>query len=266
MYLNLPTVYVIVLDFRTVSFCAMMKRLQRAWIFVSHSTKDIEDVRRLRNAIENLGGEPILFFLKCISVNDELDELLRREIEARQYFILCDSTHSRASTWVQQEVTHVRSLSGKTIEEIDLKWPWETQLESICRILKEATLFPSYARKDRHIVDPLISILKAQDFSLFDPFSPIAGELEISIREALDHSRYFLDFLSDHSLQSIFCRREAQYFLEDPANRPNYFPVVLEMTPNVAAHLRQMNCQAINYLSREADKFVLQLRALLYPK
>lgn len=68
-----------------------MRRLQNAWIFVSHSTLDITEVRRIRNEVELQGGEPLLFFLKSISDNDELDGLLKREIEARRYFLLCDS-------------------------------------------------------------------------------------------------------------------------------------------------------------------------------
>jgi len=71
-----------------------MKRVSKAWIFVSHSSRDLEKVRRVRNAIEAAGGEPILFFLKCLSDHDEIDELIKREIEARNFFLLCDSSNA----------------------------------------------------------------------------------------------------------------------------------------------------------------------------
>ena len=51
-----------------------MTQISKAWIFVSHSTKDLDKVRAVRDAIENIGGEPILFFLKCLSDHDEIDE------------------------------------------------------------------------------------------------------------------------------------------------------------------------------------------------
>ena len=67
-----------------------MKRISQAWIFVSHSTRDLERVRLVRNAIEAANGEPIRFFLKCLSEHDEIDELIEREIRARNFFLLCD--------------------------------------------------------------------------------------------------------------------------------------------------------------------------------
>ena len=39
---------------------------QGAWIFVSHSHKDIEKVREIRNELERRGHNPLLFFLKCM--------------------------------------------------------------------------------------------------------------------------------------------------------------------------------------------------------
>ncbi len=41
----------------------MSRRVSDAWIFVSHSNKDLEAVRRIRNEVENRGANPILFFL-----------------------------------------------------------------------------------------------------------------------------------------------------------------------------------------------------------
>ena len=59
-----------------------LQHSEGAWIFVSHSTKDIVEVRAVRNALENMGHFPILFFLKSVSEHSELDTLIRREIEA----------------------------------------------------------------------------------------------------------------------------------------------------------------------------------------
>jgi len=58
------------------------------------------------------GHNPLLFFLKCLSDHSELDDLIRREIEAAKFFLLCDSPNSQASRWVQHEVELIKSMKG----------------------------------------------------------------------------------------------------------------------------------------------------------
>ncbi len=70
------------------------------YVFLSHSHKDYEKVSILRNLLENKGYRPIMFYLKCLDDNSEIDNLIKREIDCRAYFILCDSNNSRHSTWV----------------------------------------------------------------------------------------------------------------------------------------------------------------------
>ena len=243
-----------------------MKQLQKAWIFISHSNKDLEQVRRLRNEIESLGGEPLLFFLKCVSDHDELDGLLKREIDARQYFILCDSAHTRSSRWVQEEVSHVRTLQGKVIEEIDLHWSWEKQASIVRRLLRTATLFPAFAHPDKGVVGPLIKKLRSQDFALYDPFSelPATEDLACAIFTAIDRSKFFLDFLSDRSLRSHWCRREADYIRASSNDPTNYIPVILERTSAVEAAVNSCSAQCIDFSTRDVRQFVSALRARLY--
>lgn len=45
------------------------------WVFISHSHQDISLVRKIRNHLESLGFEPLMFFLKCLSDDDEIDFL-----------------------------------------------------------------------------------------------------------------------------------------------------------------------------------------------
>jgi hypothetical protein len=89
-----------------------MKKYSSAWIFVSHSVQNLEEVRRVRNFLEEQGANPILFFLKCVREDDELDSLLKREIEARNFFLLCDSEAARNSRWVHEEVEFVKARQG----------------------------------------------------------------------------------------------------------------------------------------------------------
>ena len=46
-------------------------------------------------------------------------DLIKREIKARDRFILCDSENSRASEWVQKEIEYIKSLN-RPYEIIDL--------------------------------------------------------------------------------------------------------------------------------------------------
>ena len=90
-----------------------------AWVFISHSNKDFEKIIKVRNKLEKLRYKPLLFFLKCLEDDTEIFELIKREIEARDRFILCDSHNSRMSTWVQKEIDYIKSLH-RPYEIIDL--------------------------------------------------------------------------------------------------------------------------------------------------
>lgn len=127
------------------------ERGEGAWIFLSHSTKDWATVRRVRNALEELGHKPLTFFLKAITDESELDDLLRREIEARTWFLLCGSENARASRKVQDEVRMVKELPGKVYEELDLGAPMDEQLQRVDALPKRATVFLAYAAADRAI-------------------------------------------------------------------------------------------------------------------
>jgi hypothetical protein len=58
--------------------------LSRAWIFVSHSTKDIRNIRLIRNYLERAGAEPLIFRLKYLDGRPfGIPTLLHAEIRAR---------------------------------------------------------------------------------------------------------------------------------------------------------------------------------------
>lgn len=143
-------------------------RSSRAWIFVSHSTKDLKSVRRIRNYLERRGTDPLLFFLKALSAEPELRSLLRREIDERNFFLLCNSRFARESIWVQEEVAYVKSrLSGKIFAEINLEDPWAQQKVTLDRLVIDTTVFLSYARQDLPAVKRFLAVLEDNDFSVF---------------------------------------------------------------------------------------------------
>jgi hypothetical protein len=209
-----------------------MKRASNAWIFVSHSTRDLEKVRQVRNAIEAAGGEPILFFLKCLSDHDEVDELIKREIEARNFFLLCDSTNAKSSKWAQDEIAHVNSLQNKKIEVINLDSDWHSQISGIQAIVRHATVFLSYAYIDEATIAPIRAALIANDFSVWDPSHDlrVGDSFSKQISSAIEDTAkfgYFIHFLSRASLESEWLAHELDEVLRLGVG-DRYFPILLE--------------------------------------
>ena len=120
------------------------------WIFISHSHLDIDIVRRIRNKLEDRGFEPLMFFLKCMNDDNEIESLIKREINEREWFIYVESDNAANSRWVKSEREYIAQLSGKKVFTIDINGDITQQIENITRQLK---VFISYARKDRTVYE-----------------------------------------------------------------------------------------------------------------
>lgn len=48
----------------------------KIWVFLSHSNKDYEKVRQVRNMLEEQSLRPLMFFLHCLNDDDEIDSLI----------------------------------------------------------------------------------------------------------------------------------------------------------------------------------------------
>lgn len=131
------------------------------WLFISHSHQDVALVRRIRNKFESLGFEPLMFFLKSLDDDDEIDDLICREIDAREWFVYVDSPTARESRWVRTEREHVAGLSGKKVFTINLEESLDEQVERIARQLK---VYVSYSHVDRGIVAKIRGALIMRDF------------------------------------------------------------------------------------------------------
>ena len=79
------------------------------WIFLSHSSDDFDKVRKIRNYLEEKSYRPLMFYLKCLESKEEIINLIKREIDVRTRFILCDSENARNSWWVDQEMKYISS-------------------------------------------------------------------------------------------------------------------------------------------------------------
>lgn len=99
----------------------MANKEEAKWVFLSHSNKDYLRVRLVRNKLEEVGFYPIMLYLKCFenAPNENILEFLKKEIDARQRFVLCQSENSLNSYWVRKEVEYIKA-AGRPYEVIDL--------------------------------------------------------------------------------------------------------------------------------------------------
>ena len=212
-----------------------------AWIFVSHSHKDLEKVRFIRNEFEKRRHNPLLFFLKCLDDESELDDLIKREITERNWFVLCDSLNARSSKWVQEEVKMIKSLEGKVFKKINLNDDLGKQLDDIDNFSKRATVFISHTMKDESIGRKLIDKFKEHEFGVFD-YKNITTSMH-SLKDVM-HSviddvlgkGFFFFFLSEETFKSIYVIEEIVYAISKSAR---VIPVFVDEFPNVELLAKQ---------------------------
>jgi hypothetical protein len=132
-----------------------------------------------------------------------LDSLIRREIEARTIFLLCDSPNSRSARWVEREVEFIRSLPDRHYEVVNLQLPWPLQRAVLDRISQRTTLYLDYRGEDKETVWAISETLAAFDYSIFDsarslrddPFTTLRKQSERAITESLSNG-FYIHFVS----------------------------------------------------------------------
>lgn len=146
----------------------MVENKSNGYFFLSHSSKDVEKVRLIRNLIESENGNPIMFYLKCLDGDDpsgedkeQLKGLISREIMARKKFILCRSKYTESplsSEWIEWEKGEVKRLrkSNKEIQvhEIDIEDDvnYLLNVRDIVRKQRKILLVVPYELRDKRIL------------------------------------------------------------------------------------------------------------------
>ena len=184
------------------------------WIFLSHSNKDYELVRKVRNLLEEQGKRPLMFFLKCLDDDDEIFELIKREIDARQRFILCKSRNTEdPDGWVQKEFRYIQG-QNKPYEIVDLENRAALE-KSAARLVRRSRVFISHARRDHEIARLLREELGRNSFEPFDvaedikPGGDWVEEIDSMLTTAAREG-YVLVLCSQDSMKSQYVDREIQ--------------------------------------------------------
>lgn len=189
------------------------------WIFLSHSNKDFEKVRFIRNYLEEHSCRPVMFYLKCLSNDDEIDNLIKREIDCRTRFIICDSENSKESKWVRSEVAYIKSQL-RSYDIIDLGKDEEEIKKHLDKIIKNTQIYLSYSRNDTDLVRAVYSHIKKYDIRCYFDQECVADSVrsvQDQLHQAIDLAKDFgfvVFFASKRALASGWGRYELQYAVD----------------------------------------------------
>ncbi len=223
------------------------------WVFISHSNKDFEKVRKIRNYLEEHSCRPLLFYLMCLSEEEEIDQLIKREIDCRTRFIICSSEHSRKSKWVKSEIDYIKT-SRRSFHTIDLSASEQEIKKELDLFLKSTQVFFSFAREDSELALEVFQHVQKYDIRCAanihnaaeatdaqQPFTDSSFEQKIAF---LKGAGFLVFFASRHSLNNERMREELSKAVTEGARI-----LALAVDENAAQHGADFfrECYDLNY-------------------
>lgn len=202
------------------------------YIFISHSHKDKKAVHEIRNYLEAYNFDALCFFLKCLNDDsEELTSLIKREIDAREWFLYVDSENARNAKWVKKELDYIRSKPNRRILKVDLEN--KARVENVLNLmLHNLRIFVTYAHSDHVIAKRICDKLREKGyFILLDEGTDYTYDVTKDINPAAK-SGCVLALISGAFLQTENCFDELMYAVK---KRANILPVFLGQ-PNLAAN------------------------------
>lgn len=210
------------------------------WVFLSHSSKDYESVKLVRNYLEDNGFSALMFYLKCLENRDNdksVQDIIKSEIEARNIFVLCNSENAKSSYWVRKEFHYVKTLKNKIIKEIDMetfKYRKATALSVLDTLINNATLYFIYHSENKEIVTKIYDFLNIKGFKILKNYSNTTSNTNnkksenfaAAIEEASEEGTTLI-FLSKKVLDSKWFWTKKGIAL-DTNNKNFIIPIVLD--------------------------------------
>jgi hypothetical protein len=185
------------------------------YIFISHSHRDLEKVRVIRNYLESLKGcETLLFFLLSVDDDDLINKLIKDEIKARIWFVYCDSENARKSAWVKSEIEYAKAIGKNNFIEINInesvingqltKDAQEYLLHSYKKFVSLSKIFISYNYRDFATIQEIITTLSKYNIFFFNVEDLLAqlNPLEsysCNIQQEIEGCNFVLSFLGKAS-------------------------------------------------------------------
>lgn len=195
-----------------MGFFDKLEKTEGGYIFLSHSHNDIEKVREIRNNLENEGFEPLCFYLKCLDDDSEIEDLIKREIDAREWFVFINSENARKSKWVTLEREYITRTDSKKIITVDLE-DEQSVSDAIHKISHNLRIFISYSAKDESLARRIKNRFQIKDYLVFfAPDSIPAGSDFVAViaNAIVDASKdgAVIVLLTPNSIQSEWVQRE----------------------------------------------------------
>ena len=234
-------------------------------IFLSHSHKDLDKVRKLREILESLDYEPLIFFLKCLDDNnDELEDFIKREIDARNLFIFCKSKNSEQSVWVQRELEYIKDSDIRRLYTIDIDLPLNQTLVSLLHeignFIKRNTVFISgrQFKEDNELCDEIKAYLSKYGYKVirYDRFEG-QKEHDEDLKQIIQNG-VFMPIITSRYFESAFCTTELNYVLKESIDKkPLILPVIIgcKSVFNIMPELREYNPYIFEYNDYNSDTF-----------
>lgn len=253
-----------------MSFFDKLKKAKGGYIFLSHSHDDIEKVREIRNSLEKDGFEPLCFYLKCLDDDSEIEDLIKREIDAREWFVFVNSENSRKSKWVTLEREYITSTDSKKIITVDIDNE-QSIADTIHKISHNLRVYISYSSKDEVLARKIKCNFEKRDYLVFfAPDSIPAGtEYRRVVTNAIAEASKdgcVVALLTPNSLESKWVEREIMFA---SSKGGNIIPVIVGNTKldgvfQYALMTRQMYNLSENPTDDEIDEMIDQIgRAIL---
>lgn len=254
----------------------MKSQNNEIWVFLSHSNLDYDNVRRVRDLLENDGFRPIMFYLKCLEDNKddtELESLLSREIDSRNRFILCKSKHTNTDPrprWVEFEINHIKSRN-RYYQTVDIETTDEDLKKQLASFRKNSTAYISYSRNDQYLYDVVQQSLRTKmDYKVFDAKTDLTGgNFADSIFKEIDNAienGVFIPIITENSLASNWCWDEIRYALQHPSSRiiPLVHEGINKSTPNYDRLMFYLgNRQWVLFSTEQIDNALEKLSSII---
>lgn len=128
-------------------------------VFCSFHPSDISHMQNVTEDILSVANCAI-FYHPCLDEEyprkeEDLWDLIYREIDAREWFVYCKSPQSEKSDNVLRERKYIEQSGKNKIWMLDMTESWDAIATKIHKICADLEVFISYTRQDRQVAEVL---------------------------------------------------------------------------------------------------------------
>lgn len=234
------------------------------WIFLSHSSRDIEKVRLIRNEFEKRGQNPLAFHLRCLNTDTpegkkELDSLIKREIDCREWFIFCESPDAEKSEYVRMEKNYIIDTGKKKIWSIDMGLAEDEIVQKVEEICTQIKVFISYTHTDGFEMSTMLEEeLEKLDFDVWNSVCDLKGSVNIfrTIKSEIDKAAkygFIIILYTEKYKNSLHCMQELRLSIASGAKI-----IIIGLGDAIIPdELRIYHCYQIPHVPKKEDAHLL---------